>query len=100
MLRQQYNKVNVKTFYQNKKFDFFQERNLTLWEDKYNIKFRQHDDEKKSSSMAQLEDPREIRHRAGHITLGMTIIVKKGAEKMDESFEFKMRRAAGLKKVR
>ena len=41
--------------------------------------------------MAQLEDPREIRHRAGYITLGMTIIVKKGAEKMDESFEFKMR---------
>ena len=90
-MRQQYNKINVKTFYQNKKFDFFQERNLSLREDKYNIKFRQHDDKRKSCSIAQLEDPREIRHRAGYITLGMTIIVKKGAEKMDESFEFKMR---------
>ena len=70
---------------------------MTLfWEDKYkNIKFRHSDDEKKTASMAaiatQLEDPRETRHRAGHITLGMTIILKPGASKMDETFEFKMK---------
>ena len=67
---------------------------MTLfWEDRYkNIKFPHSDDEKKTSSIAaELEDPRNTRHKAGHITLGMTIILKPGASTMDETFEFKMK---------
>ena len=70
---------------------------MTLfWEDKYKrIKFLHPEDTKKSSSItslaAQLEDPQMVRHCAGHITLGMTIIMKQGADNIDTVFEFKMR---------
>ena len=70
---------------------------MTLfWEDKYqdrhkSTKFRHPDNSSLISIAAQLEDPRQVRHRAGHITLGMTIIVNKGAETIDPVFEFKMR---------
>ena len=59
-----------------------------FWDDRHKNKKFQHPVDR---NKIELEDPRVTRHMAGHITLGMTIIVKPGETSLDPTFEFKMR---------